>query len=49
MKKTKIRRLYDIVNVFKCLGLVEKVKLSKEGGGKPIYTWLGHQQLIKII
>lgn len=36
VKKTKIRRLYDIVNVFKCLGFVEKVKGSKLGG-KPVY------------
>jgi hypothetical protein len=38
MKKTKIRRLYDIVNVFKCIGLVDKVKIS---GCKPAYAWLG--------
>lgn len=41
-KKTKVRRLYDIVNVFKCLGLVRKVKTS---GAKPAYEWLGCEEL----
>ena len=36
--KTKIRRLYDIVNVFKSLGLVKKISL---GTKKPGFKWLG--------
>lgn len=37
-KKTKVRRLYDIVNVFKCMGLVRKIKVE---GCKPGYEWMG--------
>ena len=36
--KTKIRRLYDIVNVFKSLNLVRKISL---GTKKPGFKWLG--------
>lgn len=36
--KKKIRRLYDIVNVFKSLGLVRKISL---GTKKPGFRWLG--------
>jgi len=36
-RKTKLRRLYDIVNVFKSLGLIEKIKSEK----KPLFKWLG--------
>lgn len=35
--KTKIRRLYDISNVFQALGLIEKTFTSK----KPSYNWKG--------
>lgn len=36
--KTKTRRLYDIINVFRSLGLVRKVTLSCK---KPGYLWTG--------
>lgn len=36
--KTKIRRLYDIVNVFKSIGLVEKASMPNK---KPGFQWLG--------
>jgi len=36
--KTKIRRLYDIINVFRSLGLVKKTAL---GVKKPGYEWVG--------
>lgn len=36
--KTKIRRLYDIVNVFKSLGLVQKMHIPSK---KPGFEWLG--------
>lgn len=44
--KTKIRRLYDIVNVFKSVGLVEKAPMANK---KPGFQWLGTQRLVKII
>lgn len=46
MVKTKIRRLYDIVNVFKSVGLVEKAHLNNN---KPGFRWLGVQRLEDII
>lgn len=36
--KTKIRRLYDIANVFKSLGLIRKTLLENK---KPAFYWLG--------
>ena len=36
--KTKIRRLYDIANVFKSLGLIRKTVLSNK---KPAFHWVG--------
>lgn len=36
--KTKIRRLYDIANVFKSLGLIRKTLMPNK---KPAFTWLG--------
>jgi len=36
--KTKIRRLYDIANVFSSLGLIKKTCLESK---KPAYTWIG--------
>ena len=36
--KTKIRRLYDIANVFKSLGLIKKTLLLNK---KPAFHWLG--------
>jgi transcription factor E2F7/8 len=36
--KTKVRRLYDIANVFKSLGLVKKTSLSNK---KPGFEWIG--------
>jgi transcription factor E2F7/8 len=36
--KTKIRRLYDIINVFRSLGLVRKASLPSK---KPGYEWAG--------
>ena len=44
--KTKIRRLYDIVNVFKSVGLVEKAHLPNK---KPGFRWSGLKQLEQII
>lgn len=43
--KTKIRRLYDIVNVFKSVGLVENPMPNK----KPGFRWLGTERLVGII
>lgn len=37
--KTQIRRLYDIANVFKSLGLIQKVHLPNR---KPAFKWLGY-------
>lgn len=36
--KTKVRRLYDIANVFKSLGLVKKTYLPNR---KPGFEWVG--------
>lgn len=47
--KTKVRRLYDIVNVFKCLGFIKKVKACKNLGGKPVYQWQGCERLEEVI
>lgn len=35
----QIRRLYDIANVFKSLGLIRKVALNKTN--KPAFQWIG--------
>jgi len=40
--KTKIRRLYDIANVFSSLGLIKKTCLESK---KPAYEWVGLQGL----
>lgn len=44
--KTKIRRLYDIINVFRSLGLVKKTSL---GSKKPGYEWAGTEYLQHLI
>jgi len=36
--KTKIRRLYDIANVFSSLGLIKKINLDTK---KPAFKWIG--------
>jgi hypothetical protein len=36
--KTKVRRLYDIANVFKSLGLLKKIYLPNR---KPGFEWVG--------
>lgn len=36
--KTKIRRLYDISNVFQALGIIEKTFISHR---KPAFIWRG--------
>ena len=36
--KTKVRRLYDIANIFKSMGMIKKVKTLN---GKPAYKWEG--------
>lgn len=46
IRKTKIRRLYDIVNVFKCLGLVKKVHVET---GKNGFQWLGVEKLKELV
>ena len=47
--KNRIRRLYDIINVFKALGLISKVSTKSE---KKIYVWQGEagfqSQLVKL-
>ena len=43
MAKTKIRRLYDIVNVYKSIGLVRKISLT---GKKSGFQWMGTDQLL---
>lgn len=40
--RTKVRRMYDIISVFKALKLVEKTNLSN---GKPAFRWLGILEL----
>jgi transcription factor E2F7/8 len=42
--KTKIRRLYDIANVFKSLGLIKKTTLSDTK--KPAFEWVGESGLM---
>lgn len=37
--KTKIRRLYDIANVFKSLGLIQKTSIIETK--KPAFLWVG--------
>jgi len=44
--KTKIRRLYDIVNIFKSIGLIQKVRVENN---KPGYKWLGIEGIIEYI
>ena len=44
--KTKVRRLYDIVNVFKSLRLVKKITLNTK---KPGFKWLGVENLKEFI
>lgn len=44
--KTKIRRLYDIINVFRSLGLVRKASLPSK---RPGYEWAGTEYLEHLI
>lgn len=44
--KTKIRRLYDIANVFLALGIIKKSYLPNR---KPAFTWRGLQGLQEVI
>ena len=44
--RTKVRRLYDIVNVFKSLKLVEKTCLPNK---KPGFKWKGTNDLLRYI
>jgi transcription factor E2F7/8 len=44
--KTKIRRLYDIINVFKSIGIVQKVRLHNK---KPAFEWVGIKNLQLIV
>lgn len=44
--KTKIRRLYDIANVFSSLGLIKKTQLMNK---KPAFEWIGLSGLDKFI
>lgn len=44
--KTKIRRLYDIVNVFKSIAIVQRVRVS---GMKPSFQWQGLSGLEELI
>lgn len=41
--KTKIRRLYDIANVFKSLGLIRKTSITETK--KPAFIWVGESGL----
>lgn len=41
--KTKIRRLYDIANVFKSLGLIKKTTLNETR--KPAFSYIGFEGL----
>jgi len=36
--KTRVRRLYDISNVLKSIGIIDKVKIENN---KPAYEWVG--------
>nr|GEU68654.1 E2F transcription factor-like E2FF isoform X1 [Tanacetum cinerariifolium] len=38
-RKTKVRRLYDIANVFQSMDLLEKIRHPENG--KPAFRWLG--------
>jgi transcription factor E2F7/8 len=40
--RTKIRRLYDIINVFRSVGLVKKASLPSKKSG---YQWAGTEYL----
>lgn len=44
--KTKIRRLYDIANVFLALGIIKKAYLSNR---KPAFKWRGSEGLIQMM
>lgn len=44
--KTKIRRLYDIVNVFKSIAIVQRVRVA---GMKPSFQWQGLAGLKELI
>jgi len=43
--KTKVRRLYDISNVFLALGIVEKTFRASR---KPAFTWIGLKGYLKV-
>ncbi|XP_015879213.3 E2F transcription factor-like E2FF isoform X2 [Ziziphus jujuba] len=43
--RTKVRRLYDVANVFSSLNLIEKIRHSESG--KPAYRWLGWKGKLK--
>jgi len=38
--KTKVRRLYDIANIFRSMGMISKVRTRNS---KPAYRWEGIQ------
>jgi hypothetical protein len=40
----KIRRLYDITNIFVTLRLIQKVNVAKQGS-KPAFIWTGGHTL----
>ena len=44
--KTKIRRLYDIANVFSSLGLIKKINLDTK---KPAFKWIGNEGLDEFV
>ena len=44
--KTKVRRLYDIANVFLALGLVAKTNMPNK---KPGFMWMGNTGLMRTI
>lgn len=44
--KTKVRRLYDISNVFLALGIVHKTMIDTR---KPAYIWKGLKGFLQII
>ncbi|ESQ49943.1 hypothetical protein EUTSA_v10021032mg [Eutrema salsugineum] len=43
--RTKVRRLYDIANVFSSMDLIEKTHIP--GTRKPAYKWLGSKSIIE--
>jgi len=43
--KTKVRRLYDISNVFVALGLIEKTIMDRR---KPAFTWIGLKGYLEV-